>query len=85
MDVWSVPPRSAEPRSLIPRSGPGPADESTRPASLDGHDRARARRPLLFGGGLRLFEHLGDEHVKLENLSALQTPGATHLRFRVVR
>ena len=41
--------------------------------------------PVLLGGGLRLFEHLGDEHVTLENLSSLQTPGATHLRFRVAR
>src|SRR5688500_3145955 len=24
--------------------------------------------PVLFGGGLRLFEHLGDEHIRLENL-----------------
>ena len=39
--------------------------------------------PVLFGGGLRLFEHLGDEHIKLENLSSQQTTAATHLRFRV--
>ena len=39
--------------------------------------------PVLFGGGLRLFEHLGDEHIRLENLSSQQTAAATHLRFRV--
>jgi dihydrofolate reductase len=39
--------------------------------------------PVLFGGGLRLFEHLGDEHIELENLSSTQTAAATHLRFRV--
>ena len=40
--------------------------------------------PVLFGGGLRLFEHLGDEHIRLENLAGTQTRAATHLRFRVV-
>ena len=39
--------------------------------------------PVLFGGGLRLFEHLGDEHIRLENLSSTQTAAATHLRFGV--
>jgi dihydrofolate reductase len=41
--------------------------------------------PLLFGSGTRLFEHLGDQHVQLENAGSTQTPAATHLRFRVVR
>jgi dihydrofolate reductase len=41
--------------------------------------------PVLFGGGTRMFEHLGDGHQQLENLGAVQTAAATHLRFRVVR
>jgi dihydrofolate reductase len=41
--------------------------------------------PVLFGGGTRMFEHLGDRHLQLENLGAVQTAAATHLRFRVVR
>jgi dihydrofolate reductase len=40
--------------------------------------------PVLFGGGTRMFDHLGDGHVQLENLGAVQTAAATHLRFRVV-
>ena len=40
--------------------------------------------PVLFGGGTRMFEHLGDGHLQLENLGAVQTAAATHLRFRVV-
>jgi RibD C-terminal domain len=40
--------------------------------------------PVLFGGGTRMFEHLGDGHVQLENLGSVQTAAATHLRFRVV-
>jgi dihydrofolate reductase len=40
--------------------------------------------PVLFGGGTRLFEHLGAEHIQLETLEVIETPAATHLRFRVV-
>jgi dihydrofolate reductase len=41
--------------------------------------------PVLFGGGTRMFEHVGDGHVQLEHLGAVQTAAATHLRFRVAR
>jgi dihydrofolate reductase len=41
--------------------------------------------PVLFHDGLRLFEHLGPEHIQLEAVEVLDTPLATHLRYRVVR
>jgi dihydrofolate reductase len=42
--------------------------------------------PIVFGGGKRLFEGLASErHMQLEPLSTIQTPNATHLRFRIVR
>jgi dihydrofolate reductase len=41
--------------------------------------------PVLFGSGTRMFEDLGLGHVALEPISAVQTPNATHLRFRVLR
>jgi dihydrofolate reductase len=41
--------------------------------------------PVLFGSGTRMFGHLGNGHLQLENLGSVQTPAATHLRFRVVR
>jgi dihydrofolate reductase len=41
--------------------------------------------PVLFGAGTRLFEHLGDEHIKLEPVHVLDTPSVTHLRYRVVK
>jgi hypothetical protein len=31
-----------------------------------------------------MFEHLGGEHIRLENAGVIETPEATHLRFRVV-
>jgi len=36
--------------------------------------------PVLFGNGMRLFEHLGSEHIQLESTAA-----ATHLRYRIVK
>lgn len=39
--------------------------------------------PVLFGGGTRMFEYLGDEHVELETAEVIETMEATHLRFRV--
>jgi dihydrofolate reductase len=40
--------------------------------------------PVLWGGGTRLFEHLGGEHIQLESAGVIEQPAATHLRFRVV-
>lgn len=37
----------------------------------------------LLGGGLRLFEGLAP--IALERIRVLESPGVTHLRFRVVR
>lgn len=39
--------------------------------------------PVLLGAGLRLFEHLGSEHMELESTRVIASPGVTHLRFRV--
>ena len=41
--------------------------------------------PVLFGGGMRLFERLGSEHIQLETLEVIETAAAIHLRFRVVK
>ena len=41
--------------------------------------------PVVFGRGTRPFKNLPGEHVQLEPFSAIQTPSATHLRFRIVR
>ena len=37
------------------------------------------------GEGVRLFDHLGNSPIHLEHLRTLDTPGATHLSFRVVK
>jgi dihydrofolate reductase len=41
--------------------------------------------PVLFGGGTRMFENLGGEHIRLEAAGAIETPQATHLRFRLAK
>jgi dihydrofolate reductase len=41
--------------------------------------------PVLFGGGTRMFENLGGEHIRLETPEVIETPTATHLLFRVVK
>ena len=41
--------------------------------------------PVLLGGGTRMFDHLGEEHVELEAPEVIETAAATHLRFRVLK
>ncbi|HEY6595884.1 MAG TPA: dihydrofolate reductase family protein [Asanoa sp.] len=38
--------------------------------------------PLLLGGGVRLFDHIGGP-VRLETINAVDAPGVTHLSYRV--
>jgi dihydrofolate reductase len=40
--------------------------------------------PLLLGGGARLFDGLGPD-LQLEQVRAIEAPGVTHLKYRVVR
>src|SRR5918992_1109871 len=39
--------------------------------------------PLVLGGGARLFEGLGAQ-LRLEQVRAIEAPGVTHLKYRVV-
>ena len=41
--------------------------------------------PVLLGGGVRLFEHLGTTPIELESTKVIEAPDVTHLTFRVVR
>jgi dihydrofolate reductase len=40
--------------------------------------------PLLLGGGVRLFDHLGKD-IALELIGTIETPEAVHLHYRVLR
>lgn len=41
--------------------------------------------PVLLGDGIRLFEHLGTRQIELESTRVIESPGVTHLRFRLVK
>jgi dihydrofolate reductase len=41
--------------------------------------------PVLLGGGIRLFEDFDPEGIELRKTSSIETPGATHFRFEVVK
>jgi len=41
--------------------------------------------PVLLGGGIRLFDQLGDEPIELERTGVIDSPRVTHLRFRVAK
>jgi dihydrofolate reductase len=40
--------------------------------------------PVLLDDGARLFDNLGDAEVRLEQVRAVEAPGVTHLKYRVV-
>ncbi len=41
--------------------------------------------PVLLSEGRRLFEHIGTKQMELERTRVIESPGVTHLRFRVVK
>jgi len=41
--------------------------------------------PLLLCEGLRLFDHIGTEHIELESTRVIESSGVTHLGFRVIK
>ena len=41
--------------------------------------------PVLLGGGVRLFEHLGAGPIELEHTEVVEGAGVTHLTFRVLK
>jgi dihydrofolate reductase len=41
--------------------------------------------PVLLGGGVRLFDHLGSDSINLDLVRAVDAPDVTHLRYRVVK
>jgi hypothetical protein len=40
--------------------------------------------PVVLGGGVRLFDHLGIGPIELESTRVIEGAGVTHLTFRVV-
>ncbi len=40
---------------------------------------------VLLGGGVRMFDNLGPEHIELERTQIIEAPDVTHMTFRVVK
>jgi hypothetical protein len=38
--------------------------------------------PVLLGGGARLFDNLGEADIQLEQVSPVEAPGVTHIKYR---
>ena len=41
--------------------------------------------PILLGGGIRLFDNFDGQTVKLERIRVIESPGVTHLRYRILK
>ena len=41
--------------------------------------------PVLLGDGARIFDNLGGAEVQLEQVRAVEAPGVTHIKYRVVK
>jgi dihydrofolate reductase len=41
--------------------------------------------PILLGGGVRLFDHLGYEAIQLRRLASLEAEDVSHVRYEVLR
>lgn len=41
--------------------------------------------PVLFGGGIRLFDHIGLERHQLEKIKVVDAPNVTHLRYQILK
>jgi dihydrofolate reductase len=41
--------------------------------------------PVLLGDGVLLFHHIGAEQIELETTRVIESPGVTHIKFRVVK
>lgn len=41
--------------------------------------------PVLLGGGVRLFENVGNAPLNLETIKVIDAPGVTHIAYRVLK
>jgi dihydrofolate reductase len=68
---------------IVSAGGASVARQLLRAGKLDGIQVSVV--PLLLGGGVRLFDHLGADPIALEQTRVIESEGVTHLRYRVVR
>jgi dihydrofolate reductase len=71
---------AAEDRDVMIAGGASVIQQYLAAGSVDEFDLHIV--PLVLGGGERLLENVGD--LKLEQVRAIEAPGVTHIRYRVV-
>ena len=69
-------------QDVVVMGGADIAQQSVRAGLLD--EMRLHLAPVLLGAGTRLFDNLGSEHIELDRTSVIESPFATHLKFRVV-
>lgn len=70
-------------RDVLVMGGPTTAQQAVRAGLVD--EIALHVVPVLLGAGSRPFDQLGPEAIELNRIEQIASPGATHLRFRVVK
>jgi dihydrofolate reductase len=70
-------------KDIVMNGGANAAQQYLKAGLLDEIDLHLVH--VLLGEGIRLFENIGTEHIKLEKISLTDAPGVTHFRFRVVK
>jgi len=75
--------QAAGPKNISVMGGPDVGQQFIR-AGLADHIGAHVA-PVLFGGGKRMFDHIGDQHIQLEVASVTSTTSATHILYRIVK
>lgn len=68
---------------IVALHGASSVQQALKAGLLDEFHMATAH--VLLGEGVRLFDHFGSQPIQLEHTRTLDTPGATHLSFRVVK
>jgi len=73
--------RAASPQDVLVGGGAHAIQQSLSAGAVDEFELHVV--PILLGAGERLFENVGD--LKLEQLRAIEAPGVTHVKYRVVK
>ena len=70
-------------KNVLVMGGPAVAQEALRAGLVE--ELFLHVVPVLLGAGSRLFEQLPPEAIELERIELIDSPKATHLRFRVAQ
>lgn len=82
-DALSQAIQAAESREVVIMGGANIAQQFIRARLLD--EIQLHIVPIILGNGIRLFDQLGEQPIKLEPMRVVEAPEITHMRYRVIR